>query len=214
MSSKGFRFVDRDYYILREIDRWRVITGRQLCRITGFSGQRACDRRLKKLIEAEYIKRNKYLYGFPSIYSLTNTGKTLIQAPKATPHVRIEQIIHDSYVTDTAIFISEKHQIPFKDITTEKQLHRLDGFSNRKHRPDFTFTQNEKITCVEIELTMKAKARLEKNIKSNFENYDSQIWVVPDLKGNIAKALIENQAVYPDIFILSLSEVKADGKSI
>lgn len=210
MSNKGFRFVDRDYHILREIDRWRVITGKQICRITGFSGQRACDRRLKKLIEAEYIKRNKYLYGFPSIYSLSNTGKTLIQAPKATSQVRIEQIIHDSYVTDTAIFISKKYQVPFKNITTEKQLHRIDGFSNRKHRPDFTFTQNEKITCVEIELTMKAKARFEKNIKSNFENYDSQIWVVPDLKGNIAKTLIENQAVYPDILILSLDEVKAD----
>lgn len=214
MSSKGFRFVDRDYHILREIDRWRVITGKQMCRITGFSGQRSCDRRLKKLIEAEYIKRNKYLYGFPSIYSLTNTGKTLIQAPKATPQVRIEQIIHDSYVTDTAIFINEKYQIPFEKITTEKQLHRIDGFSNRKHRPDFTFTRDEKITCVEIELTMKAKARFEKNIKSNFENYDSQIWVVPDLKCNIAKTLIQNQSIYPDIFILSLDEVKSDGHSV
>ena len=53
MSSKGFRFVDRDYTILREIDRWRVITGKQICKVTGFSGQRACDRRLKKLIEAD-----------------------------------------------------------------------------------------------------------------------------------------------------------------
>lgn len=74
MSKDGFRLVDRDYKILKEIDRWRVITGKQICKITGFSGQRACDRRLKKLIEAEYIKRNKYLYGFPSIYSLTNAG--------------------------------------------------------------------------------------------------------------------------------------------
>lgn len=206
----GFRLVDRDYHILREIDRWRVITGKQICKVTGFSGQRACDRRLKKLIEAEYIKRNKYLYGFPGIYSLTNTGKSLIQAPRSNPQVRIEQIIHDSYVTDTAIYICGKYHIPFEDITTEKQLHRLDGFSNRKHRPDFIFSKNEKVSCVEVELTMKAKVRFEKNIKSNFENYDSQIWVVPDLKTNIAKTLIENQSIYPDILILSLEEVKAD----
>ncbi len=210
MSSKGFRFVDRDYTILREIDRWRVITGKQICKVTGFSGQRACDRRLKKLIEAEYIRRNKYLYGFPGIYSLTNTGKKLIQAPSSTTKIRVEQIIHDSYVTDTAIYICGKYQIPFEDITTEKQLHRLDGFSNRKHRPDFIFSKNEKVSCVEVELTMKAKVRFEKNIKSNFENYDSQIWVVPDLKSSIAKTLIENQSIYPDILILSLDEVKAD----
>lgn len=210
MSSKGFRFVDRDYHILREIDRWRVITGKQICKVTGFSGQRACDRRLKKLIEAEYIRRNKYLYGFPGIYSLTNTGKKLIQAPSSTTKIRVEQIIHDSYVTDTAIYIFGKYQIPFEDITTEKQLHRLDGFSNRKHRPDFIFSKDEKVSCVEVELTMKAKVRFEKNIKSNFENYDSQIWVVPDLKSSIAKTLIENQSIYPDILILSLDEVKAD----
>lgn len=210
MSSKGFRFVDRDYTILREIDRWRVITGKQICKVTGFSGQRACDRRLKKLIEAEYIRRNKYLYGFPGIYSLTNTGKKLIQAPSSTTKIRVEQIIHDSYVTDTAIYICGKYQIPFEDITTEKQLHRLDGFSNRKHRPDFIFSKDEKVSCVEVELTMKAKVRFEKNIKSNFENYDSQIWVVPDLKSSIAKTLIENQSIYPDILILSLDEVKAD----
>ena len=57
---------------------------------------------------------------------------------------------------------------------------------------------------------MKAKVRFEKNIKSNFENYDSQIWVVPDLKSSIAKTLIENQLIYPDILILSLDEVKSD----
>ena len=210
MSKDRFRLVDRDYKILKEIDRWRVITGKQICKITGFSGQRACDRRLKKLIEAEYIKRNKYLYGFPSIYSLTNAGKTLIQAPSSTTKIRIEQIIHDSHVTDTAIYICKKYQTPFADITTEKQLHRIDGFSNRKHRPDFIFTHDNQTICVEVELTMKAKVRFEKNIKSNFENYDSQIWVVPDIKNNIAKTLIEHQDIYPNIFILSLEEVKAD----
>lgn len=55
----GFRLVDRDYHILREIDRWRVITGKQICKVTGFSGQRACDRRLKKLIEA-VLNLNEY----------------------------------------------------------------------------------------------------------------------------------------------------------
>lgn len=210
MSKEGFRFVERDYEILREIDHWRVITGRQIAEITGFTGQRACDRRLQKLIQAKYITRQKYLYGFPSIYSLTNAGKVIIQAPKATQQIRLEQIIHDSYVTDTAIYISRKFDIPFSDITTEKELHRQDGFSNRKHRPDFIYLHNNKTTCVEVELTMKAKSRLEKNITANFENYDGQLWIVPDMKCKIAKILIEHQNIYPDISIIPLDEVKAN----
>lgn len=210
MSKEGFRFVERDYKILREIDRWRVITGRQIAEITGFTGQRACDRRLQKLIQAKYITRQKYLYGFPSIYSLTNAGKTIIQAPKSTQQIRLEQILHDSYVTDTAIYISRKFDISFSDITTEKELHRQDGFSNRKHRPDFIYLHNNKTTCVEVELTMKAKSRFEKNITSNFENYDGQLWIVPDMKCNISKILIEHQNIYPDISIMPLDEVKAN----
>lgn len=209
MGKEGFKFVERDYEILRETDRWRVITGRQIAEITGFTGQRACDRRLKKLIQASYLTRQKYLYGFPSIYSLTSTGKTLIHAPKANSQIRLEQIIHDSYVTDTAIYISKKYDIPFSDITTEKELHRLNGFSNRKHRPDFVYTQNAKTICVEVELSMKAKNRLERNIKSNFENYDRQLWIVPDTKCNIAKCISDYQSVYPDILITPLDEVKA-----
>ena len=210
MSKEGFRFVERDYEILREIDRWRVITGKQIADITGFTGQRACDRRLQKLIQAEYITRQKYLYGFPSIYTLTNAGKIIIQAPKLKHQIRLEQIIHDSYVTDTAIYISKKFDIPFSDITTEKELHRQDGFSNRKHRPDFVYLHNGKTICVEVELTMKAKSRFEKNITSNFENYDGQLWIVPDMKCKIAKVLIEYQNIYPDISIMPLDEVKAN----
>lgn len=210
MGKEGFRFVERDYDILREIDRWRVITGRQIAEITGFTGQRACDRRLNKLIQAEYITRQKYLYGFPSIYSLSNTGRTIIHAPKASPQIRLEQIIHNSYVTDTAIYISKKFDIPFSDITTEKELHRLDGFSNRKHRPDFVYLHNGKITCVEVELTMKSKSRFEKNITANFENYDGQLWIVPDMKCKMSKFLIEHQDIYPNISITPLDEVKSN----
>lgn len=208
MSKEGFRFVDRDYKILKEIDRWRVITGRQIAEIAGFSGQRACDRRLKKLIEAKYISRHKYLYGFASIYSLTNRGKAIIYAPKSTPQIRLEQIIHDSQVTDTAIYISRKYNIPFEDITTEKQLHRQDGFSNRKHRPDFVYIRDGKTICAEVELTIKSKSRLERNITANFENYDGQLWIVPDLKCSIAKSLMKYQDIYPDISIAPLEEVK------
>ena len=53
--------------------------------------------------------------------------------------------------------------ISFQDIRTEKQLHSVDGFSNRKHRPDFTYSKDGKTFCVEVELSLKNKKRLEQN---------------------------------------------------
>ena len=46
------RLVERDYRIFREAERWRVVLGRHLAELAGFTGLKACQRRLKKLIEA------------------------------------------------------------------------------------------------------------------------------------------------------------------
>jgi hypothetical protein len=43
------KLVNRDYQIFREIDRWRVVLGRHITALAGFTGQKACDRRLRKL---------------------------------------------------------------------------------------------------------------------------------------------------------------------
>lgn len=56
---ESIRIVDRDRLIIREIDRWRVCLGRHIKELAGFTGQRACDRRLRKLINAGYIKKKE-----------------------------------------------------------------------------------------------------------------------------------------------------------
>lgn len=207
--NSGFRLVDRDYLILSEIDRWRVILGRHICNMTDFTGQRACDRRLQKLLTAGFIKREKILYGVPYIYTLTLTGKALIGVSASNKHIRIEQITHDILVADTAVFFNQKYDLPYSEIVTEKQLHRQDGFSNRKHQPDFVFKHNAKTYCVEIELTLKSKDRFKKNIIDNFNNYDYQIWIVPDLHTKIYTFLSEMSMNYPNIKIIEAKEIKS-----
>lgn len=73
----NFRLTKRDYLIFNEINRWRVITGKQICIVASFSSPRTCDRRLKKLIEAKFLTRQKIIYGIPNIYSLTHWAKIL-----------------------------------------------------------------------------------------------------------------------------------------
>ncbi len=202
------RLVERDYHILKEIDKWRVITGKHICVLCAFTGQRACDRRLKKLIEIDLISRKKILYGVPGIYFLTSSGRALIGASDKIENVRVEQIIHDITVLDTAIYFNRKYGMDFSSVITEKQLHQKDGFGVRRHRPDFIFTKGNKTYCVEIELNLKSRERFSKNIVSDFTDYDGQFWIVPDLKSKIAKFLLNMKNSYPNIKIIELSEVK------
>jgi len=202
------RVEERDMLILREVERWRVCGSRHIKFLAGFTGQRATDRRLKILIEAEYLERKKYLYGVPSIYFVTPKGKKLIQSNARPEKVKIEQIVHDMTVLDTAIYFMHKESLLLNDITTEKQLHQLDGFGIRKHRPDFIYTKNNETNCVEVELSLKSKPRFESIIKDNFINYDTQFWIVEDTQSKIKNILIDNKTIYTNTEIINLEEVK------
>lgn len=198
---------ERDKLILREVDRWRACGSKHIRWLANFSGQRATDRRLKILIEAGYLERRKYLYGVPSIYFLTAKGKSLIHIGTGTEKVKIEQIVHDRTVLDTATYFMHKESLSLHDITTEKQLHQLDGFGIRKHRPDFVFVKDQLTHCVEVELTKKANSRLLNIIKDNFMEYDTQKWVVPDYQTAILNVLNDSQRYYTNIEIFSLQKI-------
>ena len=128
---------ERDYGIFREIDRWRFCLGRHIKVLAGFSGQRACDRRLRTLIEAGFLERKKVIYGVPSIYSLTYKAKMLIGANKRQDKIRLDNIAHDIAVLDVAIFFITKFNIPLKDIITEKHCFPARRFLSRCLIPYF-----------------------------------------------------------------------------
>ena len=201
------RIGERDERIMREIARWRVVLSRHITVLGGFSGQRACERRLKKLVEAGYIQRRKVLYGVPNIYNLAKLGFAF-EKGRNKEKIRVEQIHHDIAVLDVAIYLHRCKGIAFEEMTTEKQLHSLDGFGTRKHRPDFIITREGKTYCVEVELSLKAKARMEAIIKENFRVYDHQIWVVPDKTCRIYQILLDNRRQYTNMSILGLQEVQ------
>ena len=202
------KLVERDYEIFREVERWRFCLGRHIKVLAGFSGQRACDRRLRALLGAGYIDREKIVYGVPSVYRVAYRAKMMIGANKRQDKIRLDNIAHDIAVIDTAIYMCGRLGIPFRDITTEKQLHSQDGFSNRNHQPDFTFTKGDKTTCVEVELSLKSQERLNKTCKANFIAYDCQIWVIENTDTKLYRILEDNKTRYPNIEIINMEEVK------
>ena len=207
------RLMERDKLIFACVAKFNFLLGRHI-KMLFFDGTRACDRRLKLLCENEYINRRKILYGVPSLYSLTHKGRKAVNASIKDNKIRVEQIQHDIAVIDTLIFIMNKFKVNLSDVTTEKQLHQLDGFGERRHHPDFIFVKDNKTYSVEVELSLKAKTRLEKIIENNFMEYNRQFWVVPDNQVKILKILEISKLKYTDIAIISLERIEGYVKHI
>lgn len=207
-SEKNFVITERDKQMLREINRWKCPLGRHIKRFSEFSGTRAMDRRLKKLIEAGYLERKYYVYGIPGIYSITPKAKGALGISYYKYHLRLDEISHNIATLDTAIYVHEKFGVLYCNMTSERELHRKDGFSNRKHQPDFLYRKDEKVCAVEVELTPKNQKRFEENVESNYTHYDSQLWVIPNTEYRIKNRLEACSEKYPDIEILSLEEVE------
>ena len=202
---------DRDYVVFREIERWRFCLGRHVQFLADFSSQRTCDRRLRSLLAEGFLTRQIVIYGVPSVYLLTRKSKTLISASQRQEKIRLDQVVHDVAVLDIAVEIMKLLGLSLGDIKTEKQLHQQNGFGERAHHPDFIFTKDDKTYCVEVELSLKSKERLNKNLKSNFINYDNQIWITDENAIKLPRILEEYKAQYPNIKISNMKEIK-DGK--
>ena len=195
----------RDMEILRLVYRFKFALGRHIKELIQFTGFRATDRRLRALVEAGYLNRKKYLYGVPFLYTLTHKGRILIGVNKRENKIRLEQISHDIYVLDALIFLKAKYGLALSNIESEKELHIKDGFGTRKHQPDLIFTHQGKRYAVEVELSPKAKANLDRNVRDNYLNYDHQIWITSDNK--VLGMLKMFSGEYPNIEIIRLEEI-------
>lgn len=203
------RLVERDYIVIRELNRWRFMLGRQIWLLCGFSSKRTCDRRLKQLTEAGYIEWQYKLYGVPRLYVITGNGKKLIGVTTKPGKVRLEQIAHDIAVLDTVIYYHLKCKVGLDKITSEKQLHGIQDFeAPRRHEPDFIFYRGDKKSCVEVELTPKNKKRMIANMQGNYLPYSQQIWIVPNDQKKIMRILQAHKKDYSNIGILPLEMVQ------
>jgi hypothetical protein len=205
--------MERDKRIMSEIERWRYLLGRQIKELCNFSGQRATDRRLKKLIDEHFTIRKHIIYGLPGLYFVTQKGADYFNLSFPVSNVKIEHIQHDITVVDTAIYFINAYGIKREDIITERELRQELGFNPRIHLPDFTYIKDNKKYCVEVELSVKAKARLETNIKSNYLKYDVQQWVISESKPKIKETLEQVQNRYTNIEILSLEVIQNHAKT-
>jgi hypothetical protein len=208
--GKGVRWLvltERDERIIREVARWRGCLGRQLKIIGGFGGTRATDRRLKKLTDEKLLTRKNYVYGLAGIYQATRKAQKLYGLDTFLGTVRLDQAIHDMAVVDVYLFFKEKLSLSAESFTSEKEIRHKEGFTTRTHAPDFLYEYKGEIFCVEIELSQKAKERLEKNIADNYIKYTGQKWVVPKNNKRVLIWLEEFKEKYPNVEIIDMEVI-------
>jgi len=205
LSIKGIELNERDFLIFKIIFMFRYCLGRHIGKLAGFQSVPSCDRRLRKLLESKYIERKRHIWGIPYIYTLSHKGRMLINVNKAPVKIRLDQVTHDITVIDCVIYFLDKYNITLDDITTEKELHSKAGFTTRKHAPDFVIFKDDETIAFEIELTVKALTTLEKNVKTNYLDYDRQIWITDNAK--VKRNLQGLQKIY-NLEIVDLGVVK------
>ncbi len=205
-----FYLTDRDKFIITEISRFRGCLGKQIIKIANFTSRRSCDQRLKKLIDNGYIERKRYVYGIAGVYRITNKAKSEIGVDLPVSNIRLEQLEHDLLVVDVYLFLKDRLNLTPADFTTEKELRHIQGFNTRTHAPDLIYKYKNKVFCVEVELSLKAKSRLEKNINNNYVTYNGQKWFIRHTNNRLYTWLREFSLIYSDIEIISIEVVNDD----
>ena len=109
------------------------------------------------------------MYGLPGFYHLTPKGKALLGIRNRKESIRIDQIHHDMTVLDTAIFFHYRYDIPYENMVSEKELHKKDGLEIEGTVLILSLPRTKGNYCVEIELSLKSKARFEKNVVDNLK---------------------------------------------
>ena len=197
---------ERDIQILLLIDSFRFVMGRHVCDLF-FFGSRTYEKRLKRLLDEGFIKKERPVFGLPYLYTLTHKGRMLIGVNKAALSIRLDHIRHDMIVLDMLVVLVRERKLALSSIVSERNLHQEAGFGNRKHMPDFIFQDGDGWSCVEVELNKKSNHRLEENVRKNFQNYRFQYWVIPKNKRGIEQQLRTAAHVYPHLHILYIEDV-------
>ena len=144
-------------------------------------------RRIKKLYDAGYLKRNRVLHNQSRIYWPSSKSILSIQDElKRIKNISLGTFHHDKTLVDLALSLEFKtngNYIPERRIRQER--------ANQTGRvPDGCLRLlNDQKIAIELELSMKSQARIQKIIKSYMTNFDyNEVWYFTN-KPSVERAL-------------------------
>lgn len=166
------RCSQRDLDLLRVVGEQYAVTLPQLARLMGCSSHAA--RWLRSRWErAGWARGRALLVGEPVFVWLTRRGQSLAGIDYAVWRPNAGMLAHIAAVTDVRLHVLDRHQ--GAEWVSERELHReLAGESGgRWHRPDGIVVLDGQEVAVEVELTLKRRARTEAIMRELVARYRS-----------------------------------------
>lgn len=163
----------RDLELLRVVGEQYAVTLPQLAQMMGCSSHAA--RWLRSRWErAGWARGRALLVGAPVFVWLTRRRQTLAGIDYAVWRPNAGMLAHIAAVTDVRLYVLDRH--PGASWVCERELHRELGAepgSRQRHRPDGLVVIDGREVAVEVELTLKRRARIEQIMAELVARYGS-----------------------------------------
>lgn len=167
------RCTPRDLELLRVVGEQYAVSLPQLARLMGASTHAA--RWLRSRWErAGWVRGRALLVGEPVFVWLTRRGQSLAGVDYALWRPNAGILAHVAAVTDVRLHVLTRH--PAARWVCERELHRevtAAGGGRQRHRPDGLVVLEGGEVAVEVELTLKRRARIEKIMSELVARYGS-----------------------------------------
>ena len=172
-DAGSVRVSARDVELLRIVGEQYAVTLPQLATMMDCSGHAA--RWLRARWErAGWAKGRALLVGEPVFVWLTRRGQTLAGIDYSVWRPNAGMLAHIATVTDVRLHVLDRH--PAAEWVCERELHReLAGApgGRQRHRPDGLVVIDGREVAVEVELTLKRRARIEQIMTELVARYGS-----------------------------------------
>lgn len=163
----------RDLELLRIVGEQYAVTLPQLARMMGCSSHAA--RWLRSRWErAGWACGRALLVGAPVFVWLTRRGQSLAGVEYSVWRPNAGRLAHIAAVTDVRLHVLDGH--PGAAWVCERELHRelaATPGSRQRHRPDGLVVIDGREVAVEVELTLKRRARIEQIMRELVARYGS-----------------------------------------
>lgn len=199
-------FQDRDGEVLKWVNGFGFASVEQIGKWMQ-AGKSVVYSRIKKLVEGGYLERERILHGQARIHKVTKKG-VIASGDAVLPlkQVNLGTFRHDLMLVDLGIQLEQETGGRFVPDRRIRHDEGLSGVGQIGHIPDgYLYQDNEKPVAIELELSVKSRARL----KSIIEDYSGnlgvrEVWYYTD-QDEVARAIHKTIGSYDFIKVKKLA---------
>lgn len=197
---------ERDKEIMRYIHRFGYLSARHIT--TAFKMHpKAAYRRLGRMVREGYLRHVRPLRHESGVYVLTTAGIEACESERGRARIRLHTFNHDLLVADIALALAAGGEW-----ITERELRAgVGGIGRpgpRAHVPDGVLVRpGGARIAVEVELTAKPKARLQKIMRDYVRRTEyQQIWYFCKTKRQAERIQDVAKRIAPGLVVVKLIE--------